>query len=163
MNRWLWGQLRDFELKSGEKAFKNYAPHGSLNLIPIVPTQQDPTFTNIAKGAPFIVYNYITSHGVDEWWVSREQASFIVYDNNESRLRAISSYMTALLRRGDWTARNINDFISPSTFDFKFVEVLSASGPDEFTQEGGRQGAMVVVRYEYTVNTDTNDGSGLLI
>jgi hypothetical protein len=71
--------------------------------------------------------------------------------------------MIDLLRRSDWSAKNINDFISPSRFDFKFVEVLSASGPDEFTQEGGRQGAMIVIRYEYTVNIDSNEGSGLLI
>ncbi len=164
MNKWLWSKLQDFEYKPGVKAFSAYGTGtGKKNLTPIIPTQQQPQFLDIAGGAPFLVYNYIISAYASEWWLCREQCAYVIYDNDEERLRAIHGYMVDLLRRMDWTARDINS--SPTTdgrFDFKYVQLTSASGPDEFSTEGGRTGAMVVVNYEYTMELKT-DSSGLKV
>jgi len=169
INKWLWTKLKDFQYPAGlsrtpVKAFKAYgAEVGQKNLIPIVPTQQQPQLLDISGGAPFIVYNYIVSSYASEWWLTREQCAYVIYDNDEARLRAIQGYMIDLLRRMDWTARDVN--ASPMIdrrFDFKYVQLTSASGPDEFSSEGGRQGAMVVINYEYTMDMQTND-SGLRV
>jgi len=169
INKWLWSKLKDYEYPAGlpaqpTKAFSAYGTGtGKLNLIPIVPTQQQPQLLDISGGAPFVVYNYIVSARASEWWLTREQCVYVIYDNDEARLRAIHGYMIDLLRREDWTARDVN--IAASTdkrFDFKYVQMTSASGPDEFSTEGGRQGAMVVINYEYTMDMQTND-SGLRV
>lgn len=164
INKWLWSKLWDFEYKPGEKAFAAYAPNGSINLVPFIPTQQQPQFTNIAGGAPFVVYNYIMSSYTSDWWMCREQCAYVIYDNNEERLRAIHTYMTDLLRRMDWTAKAVNNnAATPANFDFKYVQLTSATGPDEYSEDGGRQGAMAVINYEYTVDLDPNEGMGLRV
>ncbi len=164
INKYLWGKLKDFEYKPGVKAFSAYGTGtGQKNLTPIIPTQQQPQFLDIVGGAPFLVYNYIVSSYASEWWLCREQCAYVIYDNDEERLRAIHGYMIDLLKRMDWTARDVN--ASPTTdvrFDFKYVQLTSASGPDEFNTEGGRTGAMVVINYEYTMDIKA-DSSGLRV
>jgi len=169
INKWLWSRLKDYEYPAGlsmtpMKAFNAYGTGvGQKNLIPIVPTQQQPQLLDISGGAPFIVYNYIISTRASEWWLTREQCAYVIYDNDEARLRAIHGYMIDLLRRQDWTARDVNNASSTDKrFDFKYVKMTSAAGPDEFSTEGGRQGAMVVIDYEYTMDMNT-DSSGLRV
>jgi hypothetical protein len=167
INKWLWLNLKSFEYKTGQKAFTAYKDSGNasgINLIPIIPTQQQPEFVDISGGAPFIVYNYIMSSYPSEWWICREQCAYVIYDNDEERLRAIHAYMADLLKRVDWTAKNINNSSSTSSkFDFKYVQLTNASGPDEFNTEGGRQGAMVVIDYEYTTDINGNEGNGMRV
>lgn len=156
MNKWLWSKLQDIMYK-GEPAFKAYAPHGTVNLVPIVPSQQVQQMMDISGGAPFIVYNY-TVMAASEWWLQSEQASYIIYDNDEERLRQIHTYISQLLRRQDWTAQEINDWvldgIEPGTqadvFDFKSVTLISATGPEPYESQGGRQGALIAARIMYT-------------
>lgn len=167
INKWLWSVLKEFEYKPANKAFNAYKDSGNASgiaMTPIIPTQQQPAFTNIAGGAPFIVYNYTMSPYPSEWWLCREQCAYVIYDDNEERLRAIQNYMIDLMKRMDWTAREINGSgLIPGGFDFKYIQLMSASGPDEFSSEGGRQGAMVVIGYEYTVDINSEEGNGLRV
>lgn len=148
LRKWLWSKLEGFVWNGTDQAFVDYGP-GKVNLIPIIPSQQVPELTDVAGGAPFIVYNYV-QQGYDEWWRCRETCAFAIYDANEARLRAIFNYMVDLLKRYDITASEINDFTGASPFEFKYVRVATAVGPGNFTDEGGRLGAQVVAGYEYT-------------
>jgi hypothetical protein len=167
VNKWIWDTISTFEYKTSTKAFDAYVDSGNtdgINLVPIIPSQQQPEFLNISNGAPFIVYNYILSSYASEWWICREQLVYIIYDNDEERLRAIHAYVCDLLKRMDWTARNINSSSAVAdNFDFKYVKLTSASGPDEFSTEGGRQGAMIAIDYEYTVDINSAEGNGLRV
>jgi len=169
INMWLWSKLKDFEYKSGVKAFGDYADSGNLagfSIVPIIPSQQKPQIFTITedKKSPFIVYSYNVNPYSSDWWLCREQCVYIIYDPDEERLRAIHGYMTDLLKRVDWTARNINDsnVVSPS-FDFKYVVVTSAVGPDAYEEEGGEQSAIIVINYEYTTNLNSQDGNGMRV
>jgi hypothetical protein len=168
INKWLWSKLQSFEYKTNTKAFSDYKDSGNTDgydLVPILPSQQKPQIFDITKGlSPFIVYTYMMSPYASEWWMCREQCAYIIYDSNEERLRAIHSYMIDLLKRMDWTARELNNSNDISSlFDFKYVQVSSATGPDEFSTEGGEQGAMVIANYEYTTDMDSSEGNGLRI
>lgn len=168
INKWLWNLLKNFEYKTGEKAFSTYKDSGNsagLDLIPIVPGHQWAQLNDMTQGkSPFIVYNYIMSSYGTEWWMCREQCAYVIYDSNEERLRAIHAYLVDLLKRVDWTARSINAAsTTPSNFDFKYVMLTSASGPDDYAQttELSLQGCMVVVNYEYTTDLNSSEGNGL--
>lgn len=158
MNKWLWTKLQNLPYKGGY-AFAKYAPHGTIPLVPFVPSQQLPEFTDIAGGAPFIVYTYSINNSGLQWFVRDEQVAYVIYDNDEERLRTIHTYMVDLLCRMEWTAQEINDYLQmgagePGTsgdlFDFKTVSVFAGNGPQPFESEGGRQGAMIVCRLSYT-------------
>lgn len=158
VNKWLWAKLKDFVWDGTTKAFTVYKDSGNVNgvaLVPIIPRQQIPEFTSLTD-APFIVYNYTLSPRPTEWYLQREQAVYVIYDTNASRGRAIQNYMIDLLKRYDWTAKEVNEYIwadSSSTnngYDFKYVSVSSATSADPAQSEGGRIGAMVIINFEYT-------------
>jgi hypothetical protein len=168
INKWLWSALKNFEYKTGQKAFSSYKDSGNsagLDIVPIVPGHQWAQLNDMTQGkAPFLVYNYIMSAYSTEWWMCREQCVYVIYDSNEERLRAIHAYLIDLMRRMDWTARSIN--ASPdvaSNFDFKYVALTSAAGPDDFQQttELSLTGCMVVINYEYTTDLNSAEGNGL--
>jgi hypothetical protein len=164
LNKWLWSKLKDLPYKGGY-AFGKYVPHGTIGLVPIIPSQQLPEFTEIAGGAPFIVYNYTDLDTGDAWFTQEQQVAYVIYDNDEERLRTIDAYMVNLLQRMDWTAQEVNDYIlNPNTqepgtnadhYEFKSVLVTSANGPEPFEQQGGRQGALVVARIMFTHDMDS--------
>jgi hypothetical protein len=171
MNKWLWSKLQAFEYKPGVKAFGDYKDSGNpagYAINPIIPAYQWAQIVNITKNqSPYIVYNYLTTPYDMQWWISREQCAYAIYDGNEERLRAIQAYMVDLLRREDWTAREINmsGKISPN-FDFKSVRLTSAVGPDDIGHQNSEDpatGVMVVVNYEYTVDMSTAEGNGMRV
>jgi hypothetical protein len=161
LNKWLWSRLQTLQYK-GAYAFEKFAPHGAIPLVPIIPSQQLPEFTEIAGGAPFIVYNYTDLDTGSTWYIQEQTNAYVIYDNDEERLRTIHNYMIDLLRRMDWTAQEVNSFlmagIEPGTqadqFDFKSVYVTLSNGPEPFEQQGGRQGALVVCRTMFTHDLD---------
>ncbi|AXH68750.1 hypothetical protein SEA_COMRADE_35 [Streptomyces phage Comrade] len=170
VNKWLWSQLKNFEYKTGVKAFKDYKDSGNTSgfpVVPIIPGVQSSAFSDMTGNrSPFIVYNYITSGYTTEWWLCREQCAYVIYDNDEERLISILHYMSDLLKRMDWTARNINNSgLADPRFDMKYVQLTSSAGPDDYqvTTELSLRGAMLVINYEYTVDMDTLEGSGLRV
>lgn len=142
-----------------------------INLVPIVVAQQQPELTNSDK--PFIVYSYAPAGRDNSLGLQMEQAAYVVYSENETEIRSAINYLVDLLDRQDWTAANINDYIRGlpantfnnrrKVFEFKNVEVLSAGGPEEAVQEGGRQSGSIVIRYQYTVDQDVTHFSGMRV
>lgn len=159
LNKWLLDKLKDLMwvndvTSANEKVFKAYAfAGGSINLTPFIQGAQIPDFTNLAGGPPFVVFGYTTGAGTN-WELTREQAAYVIWDSNTARLRRIQNYMKTLLERHDWTAEEVNDFISPSPFDFKYIQVTTATSPDPAISEQGRQKGLLVSAFEYTVDRD---------
>lgn len=151
LNKWLWSKLNSFIWDGTNRAFVDYDGTG---LVPIITPQQEPEFANAAGGPPFVTYAYTTSF-VQQWFVTGELAVYTVWDSNEARLRKIHTYMVDLLKRWDWTAQDINSFPG-TTFDFKEVHVVTATGPGMHDAEGGRLPATINVRYRYSNDLDSD-------
>lgn len=154
LNKWVWSRLRE-DLSSEFTVYLD--PTKPTNrLVPIIPSQQLPTFTEIAGGAPFMIYNY-SNVGTGDVWESQDAVGYVVYDDKEDRLRTIHNYMVRLLSRRDWTAADINTYLDsearrtgePNEFDFKWVNLDSAAGPQPFESEGGRHAALIMVTASY--------------
>lgn len=155
LNKWIWSKLQTFDWKTGERAFKDYTgAGGTVNLIPMIQGGQVPDFTNLAGGPPFIVFNYSTGGGI-HWECTYEQTAYLIWDSNSARLRAVQNYMADLLKRFEWTAAEVNDFLGTTTpFDFKYTNVTTVTSPDPALTEMGRQKGLVVVAHEYTRDMD---------
>jgi hypothetical protein len=162
LNRWLLSKLKDLtwvndSTGNQEKVFKAYTIAGGSSPVP--PMAQGaplPEHTNLAGGPPFIVFSYSTGSGVT-WERVREQAAYVIWDSNTLRLRIIQNFMVNLLNRFDWTASDVNDFLNattPSPFDFKYVQMTTATSPDPALSEQGRQKGLVVAAFEYTRDID---------
>jgi len=159
LNKFLLNKLKDLEWKptpsTTEKVFKAYTIAGGSSPVP--PLSQGaplPEHTNISGGPPFIVYSYSTGAGVT-WERKREQAAYVIWDADTARLRVIQNYMNDLLGRFDWSAQEINDYLGATTlFDFKYVQVTTATSPDPAISEQGRKKGLIVVAFEYTRDVD---------
>lgn len=153
VNAWLWTLLQAWEYKAGVKAFGAYAPTGSLALVPIIPSQQRPEFSNIVGGAPFIIYRYTTGRSND-LTTRTERITYTIYDNDEERLVAIQNYMEDLLGRLDWSAADINSVAV--NIDVKWTKVVFSLSPDDAKSEDGRRAATMSVICVYTVDQNQN-------
>jgi hypothetical protein len=119
--------------------------------------QQQPEFTNADK--PFIIYTYTTTPYGVHWERCVENIGLSIYSDNEEEVRRAINYLIVLMKRNDWTAADVNKFISQSSnmafkpFDFKTISV-TASASDGGMQEGGRLSGYVALRAEYTHEQD---------
>jgi hypothetical protein len=125
-------------------------------LTPIIPAQQQPEYTNLAKGIPFIVYNYTQEGTYQDWWLEHEQVAYVVYTDDANKIREIITFLNHLYRRFDWSAQDINIWLAANgsatqkTFDFKYVRVVNATSLEPATEEGGRHSALIVLNTCFT-------------
>lgn len=148
-NKFLWDNLVAAGLMD---------PTDYSGLVPIIPTQQVPVFNDMSAGKPFLVYTFlVTAYDVDIW-ANVEQVTYRIFSDDERKLRNITNFIIDLSKRYDWTAQEVNDWINayPSPdgdekrFEFKYVQVVGATSPEPFAQEGGRQDSSVSVRMAFT-------------
>ncbi len=157
LNKFVWSELtKEFPAYMSKDRYQN--------LVPIIPSQQVPVFTEMGSNHPFIVYTYTKTGYSCDFWDHTEQMAYTIHSENERYLRQLTNFISDLLRRYDETAMEVNDFVYGAStpvdsddrkFDFKYVTVTGAMGPEPFTTEGGRQAATVNMRYAYTLNEET--------
>ncbi|AXH67252.1 hypothetical protein SEA_WOFFORD_56 [Streptomyces phage Wofford] len=125
-------------------------------LDPFIPAQQQPEMTNLPSGVPFVVYNYASNGEYVDWWVEHEQTAYTIYSDNEKKIRQMTHYMNQLLKRYDWSAEDINDYVQEfgttehKKFDFKYTRITSMSSIEPATSQGGRFSATIVVNICFT-------------
>lgn len=156
LNKFVWNRL------SNELGMTRADYQG---LVPIIPSQQLPVFTEMGPNRPFIVYTYGKLAYSTDIWEHVEQLAYTVYSEDESQLRRVTNFLADLLRRFDIVAQEVNDYVNDALvnpsgdeddrgFDFKYINVTGLAGPEPFTSEGGRQASSVTIRYAYTTDED---------
>ena len=171
INRFVWSQIKTLQNGTNDvfTDYKDVNPNGTLNFIPIFPAQQQPEVIDMVGAAPFLVYNYTTGAYGEEWWRCQEQMAYMIYDDNEDNLRIIQNFLVDLLKRHDWSAAQVNNYLwglsgNPYiNWEFKYIRVTTATSPDNYTQVGGRQGAMVTIQYEYVHDLQGAEGQGMRV
>lgn len=137
-------------------------PYGGL--IPITTPQQQPEFN--ALNAPYLVYTYAKTTTGEDFLLESETAAYTIFSAKESDIRRVVNLLTAKLNRYDDTADDVNNYIAGNgssdhkQFDYKYISVLSAQGPQPSAQEGGRHDGLVLIRFRYT---HYDQGSGLSV
>ncbi len=162
LNKFIWGQLKSQEFMTDI----DYR-----GMVPIIPTQQHPAFNDMSTGTPFIVYTYVVSGYDANIWSNIEQVTYRIFGDNERQIRQITNFLIDLLKRYDWTAQEVNDWLERNSgvypvndnddqaFDFKWVTVAGGSSPEPSDQEDGRQYSSITVRMAY-VHSEIKGVSG---
>lgn len=125
-------------------------------LVPIVPLSEEPELD--AYDGPHIVYGYADDATGDLYAQHSGSLTFAVYDQNFRRLGKTMTILKVAFERQDESARDINNFTTTylngayvgirfGTVDLAFLE----GGTPEET-EGGRQSALINIRYDYFVD-----------
>ena len=143
INTYVWHML---ELNLGWELIRG--------MVPIFPAQQQPE--PVESEQPFIVYNWTIASPWVTFELQTEQAAYVIYGTNSEVVRAMNLIVDRL-RRYDWSAQDVNAYISQSgtdeakKFDYKHIHVMNATSPDAAASEGGRSAGIVMIRYEFTV------------
>lgn len=166
LNKFVWSELSKPESQGGlGMSISDYS-----GLVPIIPTQQVPVFNEMGAGKPFIVYTYTSVGYSTNIWDNVEQMNYMVYSDDEVKLRRVLHFITDILHRYDKTAEEVNDYITAASvprvdsddvkFEFKYVTVISSRGPEPAVTEGGRQAASVTMRYSYIYDENERSRRG---
>lgn len=136
-------------------------------IIPIVPLSDEPELSDFA--GPHIVYGYSVDTTGDLWAEKSGTVTFAIYDENFRRLGKTINILQAAFERMDESARDVNNFTSSYTLDngathpyigvrFGCIEIGFVQGGTPETTEGGRQSALLNIRFDYFVDYDVNVG-----
>jgi hypothetical protein len=123
--------------------------------VPIIPLSDEREFAN--SGKPYIIWGYASDPTyTGEHYRQRGTMSFLIYSNKFNELQQIMTILHTTFNREDDAASDINAFTStiPQFIGIRFgtVSVGFMEGPAPEETEGGRQSALLNIRYEYYVD-----------
>lgn len=141
----------------------DYYADGFLDaLMPIIPAQQIPEFTNSLPGKTHIVYDIAQKHTGVQWWMSEETITLDIVSRSAAEIQKIINFLIDLFRRYDLSAREINLCLSPeSPFTFHFFKLEAADPVQSFQNEGGFMNGILSITYAYTREVDSVTGKYL--
>lgn len=123
--------------------------------VPIVPVEEEPELTKYDK--PYIIYgfsNVPTEPG--RHFKRRGSMTFVVYSTGFEEITEIINILQTAFEREDDAARDVNNFTArtPLFHGIRFGTIslgfMEGAVPEE--TEGGRQSALLNIRYEYYVD-----------
>lgn len=123
--------------------------------IPIIPSAQEPEFTDVAK--PFIVYAWSEGATNDVSAIRSGQISFVVYGSTDREINTISNLLTVAFNQWDMSAANINQWAIGTPFSsIRFATTWAGTldGPTPEQTEGGRVSSVVMIRFRYITDYD---------
>lgn len=141
-------------LQANDPGIWNTNNYGGLT--PIVPLAEEAELSQY--DGPHIVYGYALAPVRDIHARRSGSMTFAIYDQNFRRLTKTVAIIAEALGRLDESARDVNNFTTrnPSYLGmtFAYVDLGFVEGGTPEQTEGGRQSALVNVRFEYHVDYD---------
>lgn len=118
--------------------------------IPIIPGGQEPDFTNI--NAPFIVYGYSEDPSSYDGATRGGTLVYSIYNDGVGLINSIMNVIYEQLAEDD-SARRINAWSSHTDaykgIRFTNVRIAFGEGPGASDQEGGREVATIMMKFDY--------------
>ena len=152
----IWKELTDAGLLNEQ----NYYADGFLKpLIPIIPTQQIPEFTNLLPGVPYITYDISVRPYQQNWWISEEILILNIISTDALQIHSIINLLIDVFRRFDKSATDMNLYKElNSNFNYHYFMIENATPTQAFDHEGGFMVGEVSIMYEYSRNINLSTG-----
>jgi hypothetical protein len=151
-------------LKANDPATWDESKYGGM--IPVVALNEEPELSEYT--GPHIVYGY-ADDGTGTLHARKVGSmTLAVYDNNNRRLGRTMRILTTAFERQDEAAKDVNDYSDNMadsglngflglTFGYIAIGFAESGAPEEGEEtEGGRQSALINLRYEYHVDYSVN-------
>lgn len=125
-------------------------------LTPIVPLSEEPELDEFS--GPHIVYGFADDATGDLHARNSGSLTFAIYDDNFRRLSKTMNILKSAFERQDQAATDVNRYTStiPQFIGIRFgtIDIGFTEGGTPEDTEGGRQTALINLRYEYYVEYD---------
>jgi hypothetical protein len=147
----LWEELKTHKLF---KASDYYIDSSGIEIIPIIPVQQQPELNQFLSGKSHIVYDKTGLSYEDNWMICCEKLLFTIYSTDVSEINAIRNLMLDVFRRMDDSAKELNKSRDTDKIIFFNTLVLEIT-PTEPSQElQGFLSTDVMLEVKYARTTD---------
>lgn len=137
---------------------KTWSRENYGSLVPIVPLAEERELSEY--NGPHIVYGYAEDATGTFYAMKSGSLSLAVYDDSFRRLTRTMNILNTAFERHDESARDVNsfttDYLEGAYLGIRFgsinVSFVDGGSPEE--EEGGRQSAIINIRYSYFVDYD---------
>ena len=155
----IWNELTNAGLFDEQ----DYYANGFIDpLVPIIPTQQIPEFTNLLPGKPYITYDLSVRPYQQNWWISEEILILNIVSTDALQIHSIINLLIDLFRRFDKSATDMNLYKElSSNFNYHYFMIENAASTQSFDNEGGFMIGEVSIMYGYSRNINMTTGKFL--
>ena len=147
LRKFLWNELKATKIFD---ANDYYSDNINMEIIPIIPVQQQPELNQFLSGKKHIVYDKIGLSYEDIWLLACEKVLFTVYSTDVSDLYEIRNLMTDLFRRMDESARDINKFKDEERLKFHSIHIVETSPITPSDEIQGFLSADIILEVKYS-------------
>jgi hypothetical protein len=147
IRKFLWNELKENNIFD---ANDYYSDNIGLEIIPIIPVQQQPEMNQFLSGKKHIVYDKIGMSYEDIWLICCEKILFTVYSTEITDIYEIRNLMTDLFRRMDDSARDINRFKDEPKLKFHSINMMEISPISPSDELQGFLSADIILEVKYS-------------
>jgi hypothetical protein len=147
LRKFLWNELK------GNNIFdinEYYSENVGMEIIPIIPIQQQPELNQFLSGKKHIVYDKIGSSYEDIWLICTEKILFTVYSTDIYDIYEVRNMMTDLFRRMDESARDVNKFKEEPMLKFHSIHIIESSPITPSEELQGFLSADIILEVKYS-------------
>jgi hypothetical protein len=127
-----------------------YSDNINMEVIPIIPVQQQPELNQFLSGKKHIVYDKIGMSYEDIWMICCEKILFTVYSTDISDIYEIRNLMTDLFRRMDDSAKDVDRFQTDPKFKFHSIHIVEMSPTTPSEELQGFLSADIILEVKYS-------------
>jgi len=153
LRKFLWNELKATKIFNPNDY---YSDNINMEVIPIIPVQQQPELNQFLSGKKHIVYDKIGISYDDIWLVCTEKVLFTVYSTEVSDIYEIRNLMTDLFRRMDDSAKDVNKFKDEQRLKFHSTHLLDISPITPSDELQGFLSADIILEVKYSRITGPN-------
>lgn len=126
----------------------------SNGLQPFLPSAQDPIFTEMVKGPPFVVYSTNDPAVQQDYWMRTQTIAYNLYSKSIDVANGFNELAKQLFEAHDASAQRLNTFLDThpefDDFQFKYTAYTGGGSPQPRGSEGGRYETLVTITCTYT-------------
>jgi hypothetical protein len=153
LRKFLWNELKATKIFNPNDY---YSDNINMEVIPIIPVQQQPELNQFLSGKKHIVYDKIGISYDDIWLICTEKVLFTVYSTEVSDIYEIRNLMTDLFRRMDDSAKDVNKFKDEQRLKFHSTHLLDISPITPSDELQGFLSADIILEVKYSRITGSN-------
>lgn len=147
LRKFLWNELKATKIFDPNDY---YSDNINMEVVPIIPVQQQPELNQFLSGKKHIVYDKIGISYDDIWLVCTEKILFTLYSTEVSDIYEIRNLMTDLFRRMDESAMDVNQFKDEQRLKFHSIHLLDISPISPSDELQGFLSADIILEIKYS-------------
>jgi hypothetical protein len=151
LRKFLWNELKANSIFDPNDYYSDTI---NMEVVPIIPVQQQPEMNQFLSGKKHIVYDKIGLSYEENWMICCEKILFTLYSTDITEIYEIRNLMVDLFRRMDESAKDVNLGTNAPKLIFHSIHIVETSPIEPSTELKGFLSTDVILEVKYSRTTD---------